>query len=145
MRDAAMAALAMLALFATAPAPADDPRPADKDKLVGTWRLISSSYNGRDFSFPEGVTVVKHVTPTHFATFIYDEDGKISRAARGRYELDGDTYKETPEYGTSQNFGEIRSKVQSFRCRLDGDIWHHEGELSSGLRLHETYQRAKKP
>ena len=38
---------------------ADDPKPKadgpkDQAKLVGTWTLVSATYDGRDFNFPEG-------------------------------------------------------------------------------------------
>jgi hypothetical protein len=109
--------------------------------LVGTWKLVSARYGGEDFQFPAGLSVVKHVTTAQFVTVIYNAEGKIQRAAGGTYERAGNVYKETPEYGTSENFDEIRGKVQTFDCKLDGNTWRHQGRLSNGLMIEEQFER----
>jgi hypothetical protein len=132
--------------FLLAVAFADDgPKKANiREKLVGTWKLVSARYGGEEFTFPEGVTVVKHVTPAQFMTVIYDKDGKVLRAAGGSCKFEGeDQYQETPEYGTSENFQEIKGKVQVFSCMVDGNNWRHEGKLSNGLLVEEVYVRVE--
>jgi hypothetical protein len=116
----------------------------DSDALVGTWKLTSSRYNGQDFAFPAGISVVKHLTPGHFVTMIYDEAGKVQRAAGGSYVIDGDSYKETPEYSTSENFGNIKNITQSFTSKLEGNTWRYSGKLSIGMEMEEVYVRVGK-
>jgi hypothetical protein len=53
-------------------------------------------------------------------------------------------YEETPEYGLSADFEVIRGKPQSFRCKVDGSRWHHEGELSNGLTIDEVWERVER-
>jgi hypothetical protein len=125
---------------------ADEPKGElePQNKLVGTWTLVSAKYGGREFKFPEGTTHVKHITPTHFMWATYDTDGKVTRAAGGRYTLEGEVYEETPTYGISEDFDIIKGKVQSFKCKVDGDKWYHDGELSNGLTIEEVWDRAEK-
>ena len=65
----------------------------------------------------------------------------MTRAAAGAYTLTGEVYEETPEYGLSEDFEVIRGKPQSFRCKVDGSRWHHDGELSNGLTIDEVWER----
>ena len=126
---------------------ADDPKPKaaeakDQAKLVGTWTLVSAKYNGQDFIYPEGYKIIKLVTPTHFATLTASEkDGSVGRAAGGIYTLVGETYTETPEYSTSENFEAMRGKPQSFNCKVEGKTWTHSGKLTNGMSIEEVYER----
>ena len=132
----------VVALAATAAAVrADDPK--GEGRLVGTWKLISARYGGREFK-GEGVTTIKHVTPTQFMWATYDGDGKVTRAAGGGYTLNGETYEETPEYGISDDFDLIKGKTQTFTWKVDGNTWHHDGKLSNGLRIEEVWERVEK-
>jgi hypothetical protein len=126
----------------TVAARSDDPK-ADT-KLVGTWKLVSAKYGGQDFKFPEGTTHIKHVTPTQFMWATYDKDGLVTRAAGGTYTLDGEKYVETPEYGVSDDFKVIKGKAQSFKCKVDGNKWFHNGTLSNGVEIEEVWQRVDK-
>jgi hypothetical protein len=121
---------------------ADEPEPGNK--LIGTWKLVSAKYDGQDFKFAEGTTTVKHVTPTQFMWASYDVDGKVSRAAGGSYTLKGVLYEETPEYGLSADFEGIKGKVQSFKCRVDGNKWFHDGKLSGGVTIEEVWERVER-
>jgi hypothetical protein len=124
-------------------AAADEPNKDTKlrGKLVGTWTLVSAKYGGQDFKFPEGMTHIKHVTPSQFMWATYDKDGVVSRAAGGSYTLKDEMYEETPEYGLGGDFDTIKGKAQKFRCKIDGDTWHHDGELSNGLTIEEVWER----
>lgn len=113
------------------------------NKLLGTWKLKSAQYGGREFRFDEGTAMVKHVTPSQFMWATYDKDGKITRAAGGGYSLKGETYEETPEYGISDDFNLIKGKPQTFKWKVQGDEWHHDGELSNGLTIEEVWERVK--
>ncbi|HJZ57452.1 MAG TPA: lipocalin family protein [Gemmataceae bacterium] len=140
--------IAVAASLATvaAPARADDPKggaPAE-NKLVGTWKLVSAKYGGREVRFPEGTTMLKHVTPSQFMWATYDKDGKVTRAAGGPYTLKGDTYEETPEYGISSDFDIIKGKAQTFKWKVEGNKWYHTGKLSNGLTIEEVWERVEK-
>lgn len=125
---------------------ADEPKGGAKadNKLVGTWRLASAKYGGKEYKFPEGNTTLKHITPTQFMWASYDKDGKVTRAAGGNYTLKGEAYEETPEYGISSDFDLIKGKAQSFTWKVDGNTWHHTGKLSSGLTIEEVWERVEK-
>ena len=111
------------------------------DALLGMWKLTSSKYNERDFKFPAGTSVIKSITPGHFITMTYDETGRVQRAAAGRWAVEGDVYKETPEYSTSENFDNIKKITQTFTSKLEGDTWRYSGKLSTGMDVEEVYVR----
>ena len=112
--------------------------------LVGTWKLVSAKYGGSDFTFPEGTTTVKHVTPTQFMWATYDGEGTVSRAAGGRYTLKGETYEETPEYGISADFDVVKGKPQTFKWKVKGNKWYHDGKLSNGQTIEEVWERVER-
>lgn len=114
------------------------------NELVGTWKLVSAKYGGEEFKFEEGVTTLKHVTPSQFMWASYDKDGKVTRAAGGGYTLKGDIYEETPEYGLSSDFEGIKGKAQTFTWKVEGNKWYHTGKLSSGLTIDEVWERVDK-
>jgi hypothetical protein len=74
----------------------------------------------------------------------YGADGTVTRAAGGTYILKGDVYEETPQYGLSADFDTVKEKAQTFKCRIDGDTWHHDGKLSNGLTIEEIWERVEK-
>lgn len=130
-------------MFAAAYTTADDTKdqPKPKNDIVGTWTLTLAKYGGTEVKFPEGSTHIKHVTPTQFMWATYDRDGKVDRAAGGGYTLKDDVYEEMPEYGVGDDFQIIKGKAQSFKCRVEGDKWYHDGKLSNGLTIEEVWQR----
>jgi hypothetical protein len=134
-------AIALAAVSSTGRA--DEPRAAAKpdNPLVGTWKLVSAEYGGKEVKWPEGTTTVKHITPSQFMWASYDSDGKVTRTAGGAYTLKGETYEESPEYGMSSDFRVIKGKAQTFKCKVDGDRWYHDGKLSNGLTIEEVWER----
>jgi hypothetical protein len=114
------------------------------NKLLGTWKMVSAKYGGQEFKFPEGTTTLKHVTPNQFIWVGHDENGKITRAAGGRYTIKGDTYEEVPEYGLSEDFDVIKGQAQVFKWKVDGNKWLHNGKLSNGLTIEEVWERVVK-
>jgi hypothetical protein len=144
----ALCLVVAIAIAATsAIARADDPKAESKggeNKLVGTWRLISAKYGGMEFKFPEGTTMVKHVTPAQFMWATYDKDGNVSRAAGGTYSLKGEVYEETPEYGVGNDFELIKGKSHVFKWKVDGKNWFHDGKLSNDLTIEEVWERVDK-
>lgn len=125
---------------------ADEPKGKEKapDNLVGTWKLVSAKYGGKEIKFAEGSTTIKHITPAQFMWATYDKDGKVTRAAGGTYTRKGDSYEETPEYGISNDFGIIKGKAQTFKCKVEGNKWHHDGKLSNDLTIEEVWERVRK-
>jgi hypothetical protein len=136
----------VLIALSTDLAPAAEPKADAKtdNKLVGTWKLVSAKYGGQEFKFPEGSTHIKHVTPTQFMWATYDKEGKVERAAGGSYTLNGDSYEETPEYGISEDFAIIKGKAQSFKWKVDGNKWYHNGKLSNDLTIEEVWEKVEK-
>jgi hypothetical protein len=134
-----------LALSATR-ASGDQPKVGGEppNKLVGTWKLVSAKYGGNEFKLPEGSTHIKHITPTQFMWATYDQEGKVTRAAGGGYTLKDDEYVETPEYGLSEDFDIIKGKAQSFKCKVEGNKWHHDGKLSNDLTIEEVWERVER-
>ena len=124
----------------------DEPKGDAKsdNKLVGTWKVVSGKYGGEESKSPEGVTTVKHVTPTQFMWATYDKDGKVTRAAGGYYTLKGEVYEETPEYGIGSDFDLIKGKAHTFKWKVEGNKWYHNGKLSGGLTIEEVWERVEK-
>ena len=140
-----LALIIALALTAATARPDESKGEAKSDhKLLGTWKLISAKYAGQEFKFPEGVTMLKHVTATQFMWATYDKDGQVTRAAGGDYTLKGEVYEETPEYGISSDFDLIKGKAQTFKWRVEGNKWYHNGKLSNGLTIEEVWERVEK-
>lgn len=136
----------MAIAFISATAWSAEPRGAAKldNSLVGTWKMVSAKYGGQESKLPEGVTTVKHVTPTQFMWASYDKDGQVTRAAGGVYTLKGEVYEETPEYGISSDFDLIKGKAQTFKWKVEGNKWYHSGKLSNGLTIEEVWERVEK-
>ena len=129
-------------LAVAAPAGADDP--TGGDRLVGTWKVVSAKYGGMEVKFPEGTTTVKHVTPTRFMWATYDKDGRVTQAVGGSYTLRGEDYTETPEYGLGAVFERVKGKTLAFKCRVEGNKWHHTGQAGGGQTLEEVWERVEK-
>ena len=112
--------------------------------MVGTWKLVSAKYDGKEYKLPDGMATLKHVTPTQFMWASYDKDGKVSRAAGGGYTLKGEVYEETPEYCLGSAFDVFKGKAQTFTWKVEGNKWHHTGKLSNGLTIEEVWERVEK-
>ena len=135
--------LAVIAgLAVAAPAGADDPKGGHK--LVGTWKVASAKYGGKEVRWPEGTTTVKHVTPAQFMWAAYDKDGKVLQAVGGSYTLKGEDYAETPEYGMGPVFERVKGKTLAFKCKVEGNKWYHTGQTGGGQTLEEVWERVEK-
>ena len=136
---------AVLSLTAANRMAADEPK-GDKaeNKLIGTWKLVSAKYNGRDSKLTEASTTLKHITPTQMMWLTYDGEGKVIRAAGGSYTLKGDDFTDTPEYGVGTDFGAVKGQTHVFKCKVEGNKWYHTGKLASGLEIEEVWERVEK-
>jgi hypothetical protein len=144
-----MVCLAIAVTFAVAAthAVSDEPKSVTKEenRLLGTWKLVSAKFGGTEFKIPEGNTQVKHVTPVQFMWAWYDKDGKVTGALGGSYTLKGEDYEEVPEYGVGESLLEtLKGKTQSFKWKIEGNKWYHNGKLSSGLTIDEVWERVEK-
>jgi len=137
-----LAVIAALTVSAAATRACEPKAGAKADgKLVGVWKLVSAKYGGKEQEI-QG-THLKHVTPTHFIWVTHDQDGKVSSALGGPYNLVGEKYEETPEYGLGGVLGAFKGKTQSFTCKVDGNKWHHAGKLTIGLEIEEVWERVE--
>jgi hypothetical protein len=115
---------------------------AEDNKLVGTWKMISATYNGQESDQPKTMLCLKHVTPTHWIwAFIDPATKKITMSAGGTYTIKDDTYVEMPLYTLGQGVEDILEKPQKFTFKIDGNKWHHIGELSSGAKIDEVWEK----
>lgn len=113
-----------------------------QNSLVGTWKLVSAKWGEKEAKLAEEITILKHVTPTHFMWVRYDKDGKVLVALGGSYTVKGKMYEEIPEYGTGLD--RLKGNAQSFKWRVDGNKWYHNGKLSTGLTIEEVWERVEK-
>ncbi len=137
----------LAAATTTTPTSAEDSKAKAEGKLVGAWRLVSKKDRaGKELELPQGVRMIKLLTPTHWMAVTYNQDGEVSRAFGGRYTLKEDTFEEVPEFGISSTYDleGLKGKLQSFRCKIDGNRWSHFGMLSSGGTINEVWERVEK-
>jgi hypothetical protein len=142
----AVAVLALAAHYPPIRLAADEPKGggAAANKLLGTWKLVSAKYGGRESTLPKQATTLKHVTPAHYTWLTFDKDGQATRTQGGPYEFDGEVLKSTPEYGMGPGFEAIKRKVQSFEIKFEGDRFFQSGTLSTGTTLEEVWERVYK-
>jgi hypothetical protein len=141
---AVLVSLVAVAAFTSGRSTAGDPKKAEaktENKLVGTWKMVKAKYGGVEYKIPEETPEFKHVTPAHFMLAAIDKDGNLRAAIGGPYTLKGEKYEETPEYGLSEIFTNIKGKPQSFECKVEGAKWYHNGTLSNGLTIEEVWER----
>lgn len=118
-----------------------------ENKLIGTWKLVSSKYAGVDTPIAEGATLIKHITPTHFMWAHCEKQGKVVVATGGSYTLKGDDYQETPEYSTARGFDAYKNKPVTFKCRIEKNKWYHTGNVTAGMKVvtvEEVWERLEK-
>src|SRR5262245_22243207 len=142
-----LVSLVAVTAFTSGRSTAGDPKQAEtrtENKLIGTWKMVKAKYGGNEVTIPEGTTEFKHVTSAHFMLAAIDKDGKVLAAIGGPYSLKGENYVETPEYGLSEIFTNIKGQPQSFTWKVEGNKWYHNGTLSSGLTIEEVWERVEK-
>jgi hypothetical protein len=147
MRKFRVAVFMTVVAFLAAAAAADEPKgdaKADSNKLIGTWKLVSAKYGGKESKLPEGTTTLKPITPAQMMWLSYDKDGKMIRAAGGSYTLKGDDFTDTPEYGMGSDFDVVKGMTHTFKCKVEGNKWFHTGKLASGLEIEEVWERVEK-
>ena len=85
---------------------------------------------------------LKHITPTHFASVIYDAGTReVLRSAGGTYSLKGTTYKEifdSPAKSASPATNSLSHAEQRTTK------WYLSGSLSTGLKIEEVWERVRR-
>ncbi len=115
--------------------------------LEGTWEMVSRrSVYADSIVTPAPVQgpSFKILNGTHFAFGRQTVQGGEAMddvyAGGGRYTVDGDSmYVEHVEYHSSAG---LVGQSLRFRCRVDGDIWYHSGQIGDFL-LEETWRRVR--
>lgn len=106
--------------------------PTSNEDLVGTWNLESYKGDGDSIrsDYPEFVSYMKLVTPTHFlwVHFVSEQDLVVAEGA-GTYNYDGTTYTETLKMVYPSGSGQIGT-VLPFECEIqEDDTWIHKGYI----------------
>jgi hypothetical protein len=94
-------------------------------------------FNGKAFTIPEGHTILKLHTPTHYVFLDIDEKGSLVDLV-GRTS-EGEKYETKPAFGVGGAFNRVKGKTQSFGCRVEGNNWYHKGTLTGGLTIDEVW------
>jgi len=115
-----------------------------QSELLGTWKYVSGMNSGKEVKFPEGITPLKHITPTHFTVVGYNsKDGSVIWVIGGTYTVRGDLYEETPLYGMIVNFPNLRGNLQTYRWRVEQNLWKTAGKLSTGSPAEEVWEKVE--
>lgn len=110
--------------------------------LAGSWVVVNYTGERPD---PDGLPTgtagraVKILTSDRFA--FGNMSGSDVFSGGGRYELEGDTYRETIEYHWVP---ELVGKTVEFDCEIDGDLWYHTGTFrveGRDFRIREVWRR----
>jgi len=120
--------------------------PPTLDDVAGsTWELASSKYG--DATEWENVSgeqrKIKMLTATRFVWVSYESaSGAPQSSGGGTYTLNGPTYTEVIEFGAG-DMKAMRGKKQVFSLDLKGDRLEQTGQLSTGLKIAEVWQRVR--
>jgi len=116
-----------------------------RQQLVGSWRIVSASFDGKPSELHKTSITIKHVTPVHVIWIGYQpEDRRIFRSAGGSWKITEGRYVETMRYGLDEKFKTSTfGREFPFDCRFDGDKWIQSGTLANGIFLEEIWQRVK--
>ncbi len=106
--------------------------PSSNQNLVGTWNLESYKGDGDSIrsDYPEFVSYMKLVTPTHFlwVHYIAEQDLVLAEGA-GTYQFDGANYTETLNLVYPGGSGQVGT-VLPFDCVIENDdSWIHQGYI----------------
>lgn len=114
-----------------------------RQKLIGTWRIVSASIDGKASELHRTSITLKLVTPTHMIWIGYQpEDRRIFRSAGGSWKVLDGRYVETMRYGLDATFREGSfGKSFGFDCRFEGNRWIQSGTMPGGVFLEEIWER----
>jgi hypothetical protein len=115
-----------------------------REKLVGSWKIVAASFDGKPSELHKTSITLKHITPVHIIWIGYQpEDRAIFRSSGGSWTIENGRYVETMRYGIGDKFKENSfGKTFGFDCRFEGDQWIQSGKIN-GVFLEEIWQRVQ--
>ena len=116
-----------------------------REKLVGSWKIVSASFDGKDSELHRTSITIKHITPVHVIWIGYQPEAReIFRSSGGSWTIENGRYVETMRYGIGEKYKETSfGKSYGFDCRFEGDRWIQSGKMPNGVFLEEIWQRVK--
>ena len=126
MRTPMFSALVVCALVILGGRRSQTAEPVVEQQLVGTWKLVSVRNGGYPDLFNYGPLskreTIKHITPTHFMTVAYAENGTVLWASGGSFSLKEDQSTETVEYGVDAFQKPFKGKgsTHKFKVKFGG-------------------------
>jgi hypothetical protein len=126
------------------PKPETDPKVL-REKLVGSWKIVSASFDGKPSELHRTSVTIKHITPVHIIWIGYQPEAReIFRSSGGSWTIQDGRYVETMRYGIGEKFRESSfGKSYGFDCRFEGDKWIQSGKMPNGVFLEEIWQRVQ--
>lgn len=114
---------------------------AKRDRIMGTWQLVSADYSGQPGP-PSGKTQVKMISNKRFMWIQYDSaKNKTLESGFGTYVFTGDSYTEHIELLDANGQGDAYlGKDLTFTVRIEGDTLTQTGLLGQ-MKLSETWKR----
>lgn len=112
------------------------------NELEGTWEMVSQMLIYPDSTVDRTAQTpytIKILNSTHWAFGRQLVDGEEVFAGGGWYEFDGETYTEHIVYHS----GGLAGQSVNFEARIDGDTWHHRGNLGEFV-IEEVWTRMKR-
>ena len=116
-----------------------------RQKLVGSWKIVSASFDGKASELHRTSITIKHITPVHIIWIGYQPEAReIFRSSGGSWTIRDGRYVETMRYGIGEKFKESSfGKSFGFDCRFEGDRWIQSGKMPNGVFLEEIWQRVQ--
>lgn len=113
----------------------------DAKSLLGSWRLVSATYNGHAPNLGK-VVEIKDVTDSQFTWFRYEPGSKkITEAGGGPYSVSGDMYSEKIVYGLGKDYEVVRGHEIALHWKVEGTSWHISGRLNNGTTIEEVWEK----
>lgn len=109
------------------------------NELEGTWEMVSQKLIYPDSTVDrtdQTPYTLKILNSTHWAFGRHLHDDEEVFAGGGWYEFDGETYTEHIIYHS----GGLAGQSVPFDARIDGDTWHHSGDLGDFV-IEEVWRR----
>jgi Major Vault Protein repeat domain len=106
-------------------------------ELVGTWDGVLPG------NVPRAISLIKHVTPTHYTWVTYDrEKNAILAVAGGTWSVQDGKYREVCEFAT-EDHRNVRGKTFTFTMTVSGDKWDLKGVPGTGTTSNDAWNRLK--
>ncbi len=121
------------------------PEKGSENSIVGTWQLESYKYGSTANSFTSITPYrphIKLIAENRFLWATYDASTKrILESAGGSYELKGESYIESIDFGFGMD-SYLGSK-SVFKIKVEDGMFYLTGQLSDGYKIEEVWQKIK--